>query len=224
MARDKQAQRLAALRRRSKNEIRSLQRAYRNLGATEKAGRMGAGIQEQIGEIRRAAAGTYLGRKPQPPTRYQAEQNANMLETLIGESGKRGRAATRARQNRIFYQQMRVEARGGESAYFGGVAGQIGYEKIFYMATQDVWAGRSMTPEKRNEAIMEALGVDSLEDAYRIVLSESTDVIEKILERLEEGDLSGTYFEEIESDEVMAMLVGRGAQIVRGRQAELGRR
>lgn len=229
-----QAKRLANLRAKGKRELTNLGRAYNRMTAQEKAGRQGQAIQQQRAAIKDAIAGSYLGGRPKPQVRLEAEKNGNILDTLTGRKGARGKAAAQERRNRIFYQQMRTEAKqtrqarkeGGAaqgdepdgSAFFGGVAGRMFYEKVFYMATQDMWRGGD--PSRKNEEIMRKLGTTDLETAYQIVLGRSTDVIARIAELLDSGEFTMDMLED-EYGEIAAMLLGRGAQIQRERQAEL---
>lgn len=230
-----QSKRLANLRAAGQRELANLSRAFNNMTPQEKAGRQGQAIQQQRNAIKDAIAGSYLNSsKPKPEVRFEAEKNGNILATLTGRKGARGKAAAQERRNRIFYQQMRTEAKqarqarkedraaqGDEpdgSAFFGGVAGRMFYEKIFYMATQDMWRGGD--PSRKNEEIMRKLGTNDLETAYQVVLGRSTDVIARIAELLDSGELTMDMLED-EYGEIAAMLLGRGAQIQRERQAEL---
>lgn len=213
---------IGELRKTARREVAALRKKLDSMTTAERAGRQGRSTERQILEIERANAGTYL-RGPNKRTPLEVEKNVNVLRSLTGAAGKSRRATQQARQNRIFYQQMRIDTKaaradnldaGIPSEYFGGVAGRLHYEKIFYMSTQDLWVG-SDDPKERNQKIMDALGVDSLEEAYRIVLSENTDVIAKILEAIEDGQVYEDYFEEFGSGTIAAMMVGRGAEIAR---------
>lgn len=230
-----QSKRLAQIRAKGKRELEQLDAAFKSMTASERAGRQGQAMRQQIDTIEKALAGSYLlSSKPKPQVRLEAEKNANILDTLTGRKGARGKAAAQERRNRIFYQQMRTEAKqarqarkeGGAaqgdepdgSALFGGVAGRMFYEKVFYMATQDMWRGGD--PSRKNEEIMRKLGTNDLETAYQIVLGRSTDVIARIAELLDSGEFTMDMLED-EYGEIAAMLLGRGAQIQRERQAEL---
>lgn len=86
-------------------------------------------------------------------------------------------------------------------ASVGGVSSLSREEtKVFYTMTKDLWEG--VDPSKRNEAIMEALGVETLEEAWRIVMNDP-DAIQAVKEArknqrdiLTEGDIADGSFDE----------------------------
>lgn len=206
-----QAQRLAGLRVRARNELATLRKQQAELSDVARTGLTGSSIQQQIDAIEKATAGTYLGRNATKETRYDAEKSANMLRTLIGRRGGENRAATRERQNRIFYQQQRVAAKGGASALYGTSEGETNissfYEQVFYIATQDIWSGKAITPEGRNDLIMRTLGVTSLQDAYDIVMEGNVRVLGEIRRLVEEGELElGDLKEKGGSDRILALI------------------
>lgn len=74
-----------------------------------------------------------------------------------------------------------------------------GMEKLFYAKTRDIWEG--LPSAFRNEAIMDALGVDSLEGAYDIVMADLRMEMEgELPERWE------TFTEEEQYDWAMSIL------------------
>lgn len=69
------------------------------------------------------------------------------------------------RANEIFTREMNLASSGNEST-LGANGAQ--YVKIFYAATQSIWEGQPL--ERRNKAILVAMGTDSLRKAFTNVL------------------------------------------------------
>ena len=69
------------------------------------------------------------------------------------------------RANEIFTREMNLASSGNESTL--GANGEQ-YVKIFYAATQSIWEGQPL--ERRNKAILAAMGTDSLRKAFTNVL------------------------------------------------------
>ena len=69
------------------------------------------------------------------------------------------------RANEIFTREMNLASSGNEST-LGANGAQ--YVKIFYAATQSIWEGQPL--ERRNKAILAAMGTDSLREAFTNVL------------------------------------------------------
>ena len=172
MARLKQSIKLAALRRRAKGEIRRLGSDIKKAGAGSARARA---LQAQQDKIRAVMHDTYMGRQPPRERVAKAEQAGRELEGLIGRKGARGRAAAQERANRVAWQQITVERRGGESAIYGGRLGRMRGEQIFWASTRDIWTGAD--PKDRLKVVMDALGTDSIEEAFDLVLSQSSEAI-----------------------------------------------
>ena len=182
------AQQYAALRRRGRDEIKKLETMYKGLTQEEKAGYRGAEIRQQQSLIRETSKQTYLGRKQDRDRLQDAREAANALTSMIGRKGERGRAAAQARRDRIFRTQIRVEEESGGSigGRFQGTAGKYHYERLFYMSTQSMWAGKAN--QDRDQAIMKSLGVSSLEEAYDIIIEGNAEAIAKMGELGLTGD------------------------------------
>lgn len=182
------AQQYAALRRRGREEIKKLESMYKGLTAEEKAGYRGAEIRQHQKLIREESQKTYLGRAQDRDRLQDAREAANTLTSMIGRKGERGRKAAQARRDRIFRTQVRIEEESGgdiTSARYAGKAGKYHYERVFYMATQSMWAGESN--QNRDRKIMEKMGVSSLEEAYDIIIKGNAAAFAK----MEELDLTG---------------------------------
>lgn len=181
-----EAQIFAELRRKAKIEQGRLRAEYKKMGHRVRASARGRAIQQEIADISTTMEQTKFGYRPTEERKASARLAAEELYRRIGGGTRELRNEAKAqqqRQNRIFRNQLRVEARGGESAMFGGEAAKDYREKIFYMSTQSIWRGHSN--EDRDKVIMEALGTDSLEEAYRMVLAQNKDALQ---EARENGD------------------------------------
>lgn len=93
-------------------------------------------------------------------------KNYNKLAMLDKLANIEVSEAARLRSNRVFMQQMALAAREQPSSL--GSYGKV-KTKIFYRATQKFWEGKK--GQARNEAIMQALGVKSMAEAYKIVMA-----------------------------------------------------
>lgn len=93
--------------------------------------------------------------------------NALKQAKSVLESRSRGKNAT-TRTNEIFAQKMNLAAQNKRSGYSGMDEKSI---QMFYIATRRLWQGGSL--KDRNALIMRGLGVNSLEEAYRIVQREN---------------------------------------------------
>lgn len=183
-----EAQRMAELRRRGNQEISKLKEDLRRMRPSERQSSHADAYRQQILEMRDTINRTYLtgthgGIKA---SKDQARAAAEKLRSQIGigtRTSARGRLRTereaKARQERrnvVYRSQLRMESRGGTSAMFGGAAAEDYREKIFYMSTQHIWRG--LAPEDRDKAILKALGTDSLEEAYQMVMAENEEALE----------------------------------------------
>ena len=169
-----QGQRLAALRQRANTELKNLAAAEAEAG---KGSARGRALQHQQSKIRDVMRGTYLNSsRPSQDVRRSADRAANELSQLIGRKGARGRKAAQERANRVTWQQVAVERRGGKSALYGGDLARSSGEQIFWASTRDIWMGTD--PSKRLQTVMAALGVSSLEDAIKMVLEENADAVD----------------------------------------------
>lgn len=178
--RDPQAQSYSALRVRGRRESKRLEALLKSMSSEERTSAKGESVRQQQQTLEAAMAETKLGRNATQQKRLDAKRAANKIESLVPKKGARENKKSRQeRENRIFREQIRSEeAFGTPSARFGGEAGEKHLERIFYMATQSIWRGKPN--ENRDEAIMKALGVTSLEEAYEKVLEENEEAQEEM--------------------------------------------
>ena len=120
-----------------------------------------------FGFIRAAASALRAGaaraakaiRKPfqrKAPKASEAPTSARQAKGALDAIRETGIAETLSKPEPKLHQKLALEGKN--------------QEKIFYARTQKLWEG--LPNAARNEAIMEALGVDSIEEAYRIVLND----------------------------------------------------
>lgn len=178
--RDPQARAYSALRVRGRRESKRLEALLESMSSEDRAGAKGESVRQQQQTLEEAMANTKLGRNATSQKRLDAKKAANKIESLVPRKGTReSKKSRQERENRIYREQIRSEeAFGVPSARFGGEAGEKHLERIFYMATQSIW--RDKPNEERDQAIMKALGVESLEDAYTKVLEENEEAQEEM--------------------------------------------
>lgn len=93
----------------------------------------------------------------------KAAQAARVLDIQTKRTDMRG---ARQRANRVFQFEMNRASQGKDTSL--GEHGKY-YVQIFYRATQRIWEG--LPNSQRNQAIMAALGDDSLQSAFLQVLN-----------------------------------------------------
>lgn len=160
---------LAAIeRRRAKSYVASLQRAKKQIkGATGKRA-----ITKKIREVEKAVARSYKG------SGYSIEKATFEIRSLVGETGRRGKA----RANVVFQQQIGLASRGERSSLGSGEIGRF-KSKAFYRATQRLWEGAPA--EQRNTLIMQKLGVSTLSEAYDVIMKDEN--VQRAVNLYEEG-------------------------------------
>lgn len=117
--------------------------------------------KQQLTQLQAQLAQTYAGRR----TRTYSEQAKTAAKTLR-DSEVRSAKEMRSRGAYDFRQEMNKASRGKVSML--GPQGTLKV-KMFYRATQNAWEG--LPAAERQEAIIKALGVNSLEEAYVKVMN-----------------------------------------------------
>ena len=102
--------------------------------------------------------------------RQQARESASKAASRLDKMTAAPRAAKTSvdRSNLMFKRQLNL-ARIGAPSTLGKHGEQA--VTIFYAATKKIWRGKD--PAKRNELIMKALGAETIEEAYKLVLSKN---------------------------------------------------
>lgn len=160
-------------RRKAKRYVQSLQTQLSK--TSSEAGR--ASLQAYISNLETQIAKTY---------RSSGSDQRKALQVLRQQTDKTTGTNARSRANFVFQQQIGLASRAQESSLGGGAEGRA-KTKIFYRATQKYWQGAPN--EERNKRIMAAMGVDSLSEAYDIIMSENE---EALAYALGTGDIADT--------------------------------
>ena len=179
--------------------LKARRRAWRRIGQLQRELSMTSGaysrraIRKQIGDLQSIAKKTYRG------SGFNIEAETVKLNQLTGflEPTKKlpKRMKVKERTNRVFQQQIASASRGEKSVIGKGEVGRFKV-KAFYRATQRLWEG--VPPEKRNEAIVQKLGVGSLGEAFDVVMKDKSvkKAIGEFTEAVKNGvDTEGTVEE-----------------------------
>lgn len=127
------------------------------------------------------------GRKPVADFE-KAKQAASNLDIQT----KRDNRSAASRRNEIFKREIRLASTGDASTALGKF-GKANV-KIFYAATQSIWEG--IPYNKRDNAIMNALDVDSLREAYRMVLSGNVSAVREAAQYQRGYEVDSEYTDE----------------------------
>lgn len=188
------AQNLAQIRRRAKGEVRRIEAG---ISAAQASGNKNeeAKLTWRREFIQEGLQASYLKGKT-GADRLDAVQAAYALrgQMLGGRTVHKSQEAYR-RRDALFKSQLELERSGTGSATYAGVLAKGRGEQIFYAATQDIW--HDVSPMGRDKAIMAYLGVDTLEEAYEIVLGQNVDAFR---EALNMGEWAAESGETITSD------------------------
>lgn len=114
--------------------------------------------QSYVANLRRQIERTYISKGVEKDEAFKAAKS-------LGVQTRREVRTASQRANEIFTRELNLASSGNESTL--GALGQQ-YVKIFYASTQSIWEGQPL--ERRNKAILAALGTDSLRDAFIEVL------------------------------------------------------
>lgn len=163
-------------RRRAKRE---LARIERNIAAEKYMP-----IQEQVmkdyaARLRKSIENSYIqkdivrgmDKKARRRLTSKADAALKSSESAL-ESLRLSRTATE-RENRAFAEKLN-RAKHGEKTDISGLD-ELSVQ-FFYVSTKRLWTGRRLS--ERNKAIMEYLGTNSLEEAYRVVMAKNREYIQ----------------------------------------------
>lgn len=137
------------------------------MSAQQKAARLDytRSVQEQITKSYDTSR-----KQPNEARRQQARESASKAASRLDKMTAAPRAAKTSvdRSNLMFKRQLNL-ARIGAPSTLGKHGEQA--VTIFYAATKKIWRGKD--PAKRNELIMKAMGAETIEEAYKLVLSKN---------------------------------------------------
>ena len=114
--------------------------------------------QSYVANLRKQIERTYVSKG------VEIEEAFKVAKALSVQTRREVRTASQ-RANEIFTREMNLASSGNESTLGANGAKHV---KIFYAATQSIWEGQPL--ERRNKAILAALGTDSLREAFIKVL------------------------------------------------------
>lgn len=164
-------------RRRAKRLLQRLEREDTSaMSRNERAARASyiQSIRDQIAETYQERKGT---RQSIAASADRAQQASNRLDRQT--KPVREQPTARKRANLLFQRQMNL-ARNQQPSTLGRYgAAEV---SVFYAATRLAWRGRD--PKRRNEYIMQALGVDSLQDAFAQVISQNRRAVRRLSREL----------------------------------------
>lgn len=117
-------------------------------------------------------------KQPNEVRRQQVRESAAKAASRLDKMTAAPRAAKTVvdRSNLMFKRQLNL-ARIGASSTLGKHGEQA--VTIFYAATKKIWRGKD--PAKRNELIMKAMGAETIEEAYKLVLSKNVDAFRALV-------------------------------------------
>ena len=164
-------------RRRAKRLLQRLEREDTSaMSRNERAARASyiQSIRDQIAETYQERKGT---RQSIAASADKAQQASKRLDRQT--QPVREQPTARKRANLLFERQINL-ARNQQPSTLGRYgAAEV---SVFYAATRLAWRGRD--PKKRNEYIMQALGVDSLQDAFSQVLAQNRQAVRRLSREL----------------------------------------
>lgn len=128
--------------------------------------------------------------------RVRANAQAKLETILANTGGKSGKA----RADAVFKQQMGLAMNGKASSLGKRGFGQSKV-KIFYRSTQRLWQGKPAS--ERNKAIIEGLGVSSLDEAFQMVMDANKKSVNIAKEEIDNrGKPVDTESEEFQREEI----------------------
>jgi hypothetical protein len=172
------SERLSRLRYRAKAALQQLSYEATKIKGSKIPGRKTRrqqDIEQRQAQIEQLMSETYLGRGANADKTRAARKAGEELRHAISKTEEKRTAAAQRRANEIALEQLAVERRGGASEIWGGRLGRMRGEQIFWASTRDIWTGAD--PKDRMKAVMDALGTDSIEEAFDLVLSQSSEAI-----------------------------------------------
>lgn len=169
---------MARAKRRSDEVYNARRRAKRLLARMAKEDTSGMSAQQKAARldymrsVQEQVAKSYDTSRKQSneARRQQARESASKAASRLDKMTAAPRAAKTAvdRSNLMFKRQLNL-ARIGAPSTLGKHGEQA--VTIFYAATKKIWRGKD--PAKRNELIMKAMGTETIEEAYKLVLSKN---------------------------------------------------
>ena len=149
---------------------RAAARIERELARQKEQGKVSAkreaSTRSYIANLREQIAQTYSTKRG-----VITPEQERAIRALDVQTREKGTETAAQRQNVIFERQINLATAEMPSTIAKDVQASKAAVKIFYKATQDIWSG--LPSEERNKAIMAALGVSTLREAFMVVMRDN---------------------------------------------------
>lgn len=178
MARSAKADQMYNARRRVRRVIDNLRN---NLDSFNDVGRRS--VERYIASAERLVERSLVENMPKNLTEKERKRYDERIMRELAQVGQVKTTTRQTRANKITQNEMNLASNGDKDTSLGGQG--LAKVKIFYKATEDLWLGVPL--HKRNEAIMEKLGVSSLKAALEIVLAGQEEALAAAEEYFKQG-------------------------------------
>lgn len=178
MARSEKADQMYNARRRVRRVIDNLRN---NLDSFNDVGRRS--VERYIASAERLVERSLVENMPKNLTEKERKRYDERIMRELAQVGQVKTTTRQTRANKITQNEMNLASTGDKDTSLGGEG--LAKVKIFYKATEDLWLGVPL--HKRNEVIMEKLGVNSLKAALEIVLAEQGEALAAAEEYFKQG-------------------------------------
>lgn len=178
------------IRRRAKRYIKSLEK-IRN----KQHGRARQATNAYLRKLRSEVRKTYIKKR----TTSELERTSKVAKSLNSLLPSEVQRSAQKRKNFVFQQEINSASQSLPSQIGKNPQIARGLIKTFYRATQNAWEGKS----DKNQAILDALGVKDLREAFRKVLSENAEAVKQINQANKEVEDTQEipFFEDYEFEE-----------------------
>lgn len=126
--------------------------------------------------------------KPRATTREMVSRSFKGPEGAGGEVARSLKSILADRRTTRLNEVGHAKVRGGTFTRSGARDIYGVGEKVFYRATQNLWNRPGVSVKDRDAAIIEGLGVRNLNEAYKLVMKEFGDVVDRVVEAMESND------------------------------------
>lgn len=178
----------AKYRKRLKRRIAHIEKVIENVSSTRKGA-----LEQQVTNLNSMLRETY-----QPMTK---DEKAELFRQIEKTTPARN-ANREKRLNRNFMRQLKLGVTGEDSNLANNnLEAQI-RTKVFWQSTKMLWLGGSR--KDREKAILKGYGVDTLEEAYRIIQENNEELIQQMINEASasaKGDINNTDDMTAEADE-----------------------
>lgn len=178
----------AKYRKRLKRRIAHIEKAMDNVSSIRKNA-----LEQQVTNLNSMLRETY-----QPMTKDEKAELFRQIEKTIPARN----ANREKRLNRIFMRQIKLGVTGNDSTLANNTMEAQIRTKVFWQATKMLWLGGSR--KDREAAILKGYGVDTIEEAYRIIQENNEELIQQMINEANasaKGDINNSDDMTAEADE-----------------------